>query len=540
MSTNKRNAKRYNNNKRRSEQVETDYTSKEEVSKPRKGKNDLSWHAKSDALLNEAASIPWSWATGRPIVLRGGYDTAPDVNYQHTIPGILAVRTAITPGTGIAKSDALNIAAQALYTDVRRMLKSANQYEASDVMIYLTAVGEVMACISWFTRLYATTMLYSYRNAYLPDALIKMQGVDPAGLHNHALEFLSRANQLIAKASQIYIPKGLDFLERCRWEYANYYSEGDDIKDQIYMFTPGLFRKFVLSSEQDYKGMLTPALVIKDGANLSYEHLLLRLEEMIEALIGDSDFANIAGDLMNRYGESGVMTFSLIPQDAVMQILSGPAAFEVLEQIQNARALRAVRNEFRKLSPDAYGNPTGTSPIFQVMQGSTENQILVVNTQVTLDLTATGARADFIGDAIASLLTVHESPSAAKTMLITRFQNQYYGVEDAVTEASAWVEAAADLVIDFEVGYFNTSGNLQVSILLSTINESNTTYDANILRVRPFHYFPNIYLHNGTVMTDIYGALDIVAPITVEQLRDINRVDLMSLFAVPDVGKVTK
>lgn len=533
MSQNKRNARKYVDNKRNDKKQ--DYSEKEFSKKDTKGQNDLSWHAKSDTLLVEAASIPWSWATGRPITLGGAYDTAPDVTFKYTVPGILAVRTVLTPGAGIAKSDALNIAAQALYTDIRRMLKSANAYESSDVMIYMTAVGEVMAYIGWLTRLYATTMLYSYRNSYMPDELIRIQGVDPEDLHNHALEFLSRANQLIAKASQIYIPKGFDYLKRCRWEYANYYSEGDSIKDQIYMFTPGMFRQFKMNPSDDYKGCLYPTIKIDKNSNLTVAELLVVLEEMLDALIGDSDFANIAGDLMNRYGEGGVMTFSLIPQDAVMQIISGPAAYEILEQIQNSRALRAVRNAWVGATVDGTGDPN----MFWVMQGKGENQYLRVNTMVTEDTHTTAQRVAFVCDAINTLLTVHENPNPAKTMLITRFTNMIRGVEDAVSEVSYWIEAAADLLIGYDFVTLNPDGTRALNSFTSCVDDASAVFVHALLKLKPFHYQPTFYINDETKLITVCTAADIVAPITEVQLMDINRVDLMSLFAVPDIGKVT-
>lgn len=503
-----------------------------------KGGNDLSWHWK-DALLGTAAtSIPWSWATGRRVKL-GHAEGANTADKSYVMPGICTLHTVLTPGVGIDKTTAINIAAQALYTDVRRMLKSANAYEASDVVIYILAVGEIMARISFYTRLYATAMLYSYKNNYLPDALITAQGVDPTDLHNHPLEFLSRVNQAIAKASQIYIPKGFDFLERCRWEYANYYSEGTDIKDQIYMFTPGLFRKFRYDETADYAGALIPS--IKYGGNLkTVDELVYDLNEAIDALVGDTDFANIAGDLMNRYGEGGVMNFSLIPQDAIINIVSGPAAFETLEQMQNARILLGIYSAYTHIDL----NDESTHTIFKVGQNETTNS-LVIDNNIVFSWVGGQATKDFLRyiDTTDSLLNVHENPSPEKTMLITRFQNMVSEYESVGTDAAYTVEAAADLVLCarfWRYTYIDDSQSYVLNYYQYNGTMDPTTLSNNIGNVIPFHYAPTLYLPNSanTALIDLIGAFDITAPFKVEWLKDINRVDMMMLFAVPDVGKL--
>lgn len=547
-----RNKNNYNKGKRKGGKPQPKFDSNKKSSvgskdyseeKPVEGGNDISWHKHFPELSEQATAIPWSWAIGKPVNLPnpavvGGepIDGHPIVvNDKYNIAGVCSVRVVLTPGTGDEPTDAVNIAAQAMYTDIRRMLKSANQYDQSDVMIYILGVGEVMAYISWCTRLFTTTMLYSHQNVYLPDRLLKMQGVDPEDFHNHYLEFLSRINQLIAKASQIYIPKGFDYLERLRWIFANYYSEGDSIKDQIYMFTPQMFRKFTMYDETDYAGALVPEVWIPSSTDpnlLKWTDICDHLNNMIDALVGDSDFQNIAGDLMNRYGETGVMTFSLIPQDSVVSIIGGTAAYEVLEQIQNSRVL----------------------PFAQFMLNDKENDVWIVKQNEKRNLIEAGARfvktytdaqdswVDETAFNLAELpLTVHENPNPDKTMLITRDHNTVTDitVDKANHTITFKIEAACEILTGYEIMTILKDG--------SERNEhfSNMTsiFAADgLATISPFHYFPTVKIYDpqNRDVVGVHWNADITAPVTPEQLKDMNRVDLMSLFAVPDVGKVTK
>lgn len=504
--------------------------------KKEKGGNDLSWHAKSAQLLNDSSNIPWSYASGLPIRTNSG---ALDGN-SYLLPGIQTIKTVMVPGVGKKATDAVNVAAQAIYTRIRRDLKSANNYDPADVMIYIMAMAEVLACISWCSRAYATTMAWSFESVYTPDALLRCQGLDPDSFHNHGAEFRSRLNQTIAKASQIWFPKGFDYLSRARWEYANYYSEGKSIKDQIYMFVPGLFRKFTLLESADYSGGLVPFTYIPEPSQtlLTWEDMVAILDEMIEAIVGDSDFHNIAGDLFNCFGAGAVETFSLIPEDVVTVPLFN---YEVLEQMMNVTCLPQIHDIYYH-----YSNSNNRDGFFSIYQDENVAKIVVPN-QFNTDLVSS-AITDSEWYAAAThnkVLTVHEDPNPAKTMLITRLCNTVEHI--STDEYGKWLyegDAACEWIIGINIYYYDTLKNLQWDTWKSFMFFSNTDFIRALARKGAFHYSPMVAgVKTAPSGQDVYpwyhGEQDIVAVISNEQIRDMNRVDLMSMFAVPDVGHVS-
>lgn len=535
------------------------YSSKEKGKAP----NDISWHAKSAQLLHDASCIPWSWATGRSIrrssVLHGAIPADANAQANMYLPGIEVIRTVMTPGVGGNGETAINRAANSLYTDIRRELKSANQYEASDVIIYMMAVAEIIAFISWATRLYGTVMSYSFANEYMPDALIKAQGVDPQSLKHHPAEFRGRLNTAIAYASKIWIPKGFDYLTRARWEYANYYSEGENIKDQLYMLAPGLFRKFVYDESRDYAGSLEPFFYITGMHQdhlYTYEEICEALEEMISALIGDTDFNNIAGDLFNRYGAGGVETFSLVPDGAIVQPVF---SIEVLEQFQNAKCCYPVHAVFYELSN--YG-VTKRDDFFRISQNETDN-ILVIPRDIDVingdDRTENIIRYGCI-DGYTPILNVHDSPSEEKTMLVSRMSNVITDINAVATGGNEIhfyfrMDVSAEWVVGYEFITFTGPQLADLTMfasaqVLPAVGSTYSDFDERYTALKTiFHYSPLFVRQMVYNRADVrsykpeifmYGEQDIVAPIKASQLEDINRVDLLSLFAVPDVGAVVK
>lgn len=502
-----------------------------------KGKegNDIGWHAKSQQLLNDCASVPWSYSTGRDLI-RSHVGTHSELADGHfVLPGIFAMKTVLTPGVSTTQSDAINVAAQAMYTDIRSQLKSANAYDSSDVMIYMCEMAEIKAFIAFIRRILGTPLNYSFMNSFLPDALIRAQGVNPDGIHAHYAEYRSRANQIIAKASQIWWPKGFDYVTRAEWEYGNYYTEGESIKDQIYMFTPGLFRKFTYDEERDYAGMLQPCIKFNFGALHTMDDLLDALSDMIDSVVGDSDFQNIAGDLFNRYGAGGVETFSLIPES---YIINPALSFEVLEQIQNSKCLTFVKDTF-----DAFTVGTRNT-MFDVAQDEARNMLLVEN-KYSVDVLNADTRVRMEADLYAPIFTVDKNPDVTKTMLITRCANVVTNAELADIEGGIRINFTYDVAMELVVGYdyywISETGVLQ-RVASSTANLRDWS---RLVIISPFHYHP---LHDIAVVTEgkngpyplVCGSIDTYAVISPEQIKDMNRVDLMSLFAVPNVGSVNK
>lgn len=518
--------------------------------------NDLAWHSKSQQLLFDNASIPWSWATGKSIRRHMNYDlqaTAEVRDQEYYLPGICSIRTVHTPGVANNGADAINQAAMSLYTDIRRMLKSANVYEASDVIIYMMAVAEILAYISWATRIYGTLMLYSYTNTYVPTALLHAQGVNAEELKAHPAEFRGRINVLIAKASQIWIPKGFDFLERMKFIYANYYTEGPSMKDQLYMWTPALFRRFELDEEGDYKGQLVPKFIIPRASdnieNLwNMDQICKTLESMIDALIGDSDFQNIAGDLFNRYGAGGVETYQLIPENVIVQPV---ISIEVLEQMQNARCLNIVHNLYNTFFTANANIKTNPTAFWTISQDETRNILIIPNTiNMGIDDYALLVNAKY--GALDPILVIHDNPSPEKTMLISRQTNLiFHGEEDLTEGATFWFDVACEWVVEIDYVYKSSDqiAGAEYAVTTEIGSESNNSGDMErfltvISVMSSFHYHPLMFLvRRSTTIPTLghyaFGEQDIVAPISAASLKEINRVDLLSLFAVPDVGKVT-
>lgn len=294
----------------------------------------------------------------RPYLNQGSSGT------DQSMPGVLVQKVMPTLGYANSPSDPVNIAAQGVYSFVRHLNSGSRNYDPTDLMIYIGAYDSIYYMISWMSRLYATICSYSQGNRFLPRILIEAQGVNFQDLADNMPSFRMKLNQRIAKASQLMIPKVMPIFDRHRWMFANYYIEGDTMKDQIYMYSPIGFYKFTLDS--DGAGMLKAVNLREYNASpLTLSNLMQMLDDMLDPIIQDEDFNIMSGDIYKAY-QGNIVTYTLLPDLLAMNFAYDEG---VLLQFKNAKGRGVELDSSRHFLND----------FFDVTQDSTKSYLIVNN-----------------------------------------------------------------------------------------------------------------------------------------------------------------
>lgn len=296
------------------------------------GSNDVSWYSANQTLLRDSASIPFSWAVGSPLTLHNFIDEMSDSKGYLTVPGICALY--IRPSVGLAETgDApINVASNALYTYVRHANSGHSNYDAPDLMIYILAMSSVYSYIVYLQRLYGISSLYAQKNRYMPDSLLRAQGVDPSSIRNNMANFRYGINVLIQKAASFAVPANFAIFNREAFLYQNIYSEGTSMKDQLYMMVPDGFWKFKLSSSNI--GMLEFSELPSDRLENPWDvdQLLDYGNQLLTPLLYSEDINIMSGDILKAYGSNIVKLTTLDENFSVVPVYN----HSVLEQIKNA------------------------------------------------------------------------------------------------------------------------------------------------------------------------------------------------------------
>lgn len=512
-----------------------------------KGCNDISWYAQDATLLKNTANFPWSTQTGltyddyKTVILPG--NNVDRKLRKYTSPGILALR--VLPGLGNTayELDAVNVAANAMYVFIRHMNSGAKNYDAPDLMNYILAMDEVFTAINFAQRLYGTLGMYSVYNRYTPDTLIRMQGISPDDLRENMVNFRYRLNTIIKQASTLVVPNTFPIFLRHSFLFSNYYVEGNDMKDQMYLYTPLNFRKFNIPAgggpgELIYDELKTGSVFKLDpNTPITGDELLDYIQDMVQRIYLDEDFGIMAGDILKAYGEGSVVRLSELPDSYVCSLQQNN---EVLLQMKNCNVAGSAWRNFdyaKRTSSDPHASKFGN--IYQDPNSNRIREYLTITMSASDPFEAIDY--DF------HLLTLEGEPSPEMNMVMTRCTHDYIlssNVDQIVYLCGSELVCAISVASDVDpLQIFTISQTLP----FSDITEAQFASDMTEL-LSQFKYHPAVYLipeasNPPTSAADIKRIarlyqVDNFTMLTRDMLDRLNQVAIMSEFNVPHMALI--
>lgn len=300
------------------------------------GSNDPQWYKGNPQLIHDASKIPFTNQLGVPVTLVTD-DTQTPANQpaQFVVPGIMSLQYITTPGVATSSTDGVNIAATGVFQYIRKSLSTVASYAAADVMIYLLGIDEIFSMYSNIMRIFGIVNAYSAINLYYPKLLLKagydMNEDDFIDLTSNLNNYRALFNNLIYKASTLYLPTNFTVTSRHAWLFANYFTDADVTKSQIYIHRMMAYHQLdeTISDQGSYlKTIKTP---VSGESSASLMHTLLgAFNGMIEAYRSSDSMMKIAADMRRAYENQQswrlaycneeYMTLPLMSKDVLSQI----------------------------------------------------------------------------------------------------------------------------------------------------------------------------------------------------------------------------
>lgn len=313
--------------------------------------NDVRWYANNAELLKAAASIPFSPVVGRRLPYYQDKDNL--VNY--TIPGVMTVTW--SPCVGASDDNAINQAANSIYSFTVHANSRNQSYDAPDEMVLIMAGAQVFSAIALGIRAFGTMRRFAQEDMYTPNALIKAMGFDYNDLSQNYSKMWFDLNEIIARAQQIWIPNTMPVIERWFWMNSNIYRDGKSVKAQYYMYTPEVFYKYDEKSVTTGSALIpVPWLPINSKVTMSqityntWASYLELVNSMINALLNSQDRGIIFGDILKAYGADKLYSLSPISADYMLEPTYDE---EVLTQFEN---LTTFNFQPQNIQQDTNGN----------------------------------------------------------------------------------------------------------------------------------------------------------------------------------------
>lgn len=501
--------------------------------------NNPAWYSTNEALLRDAASVPFSTVTGENFRLWNQHQEQilPVINrsYNSAMPGIAVFDIVPTFGNQISKDSSLNVAAQAIYTWVRYYNAGSKNYGPADLMMYLIANAQIYSLLNWAMRIYGTIKQYDWRNKYLSRALIEAMNVDYEDILGNMAQYRAGINMRILKAASFAVPEVMTYFPRVASMYTDIYTDGETIKDQLYMYNPvGFYRYHFDESSTRHDGpYLMHHTMTSNNYKMKMVDIFQYIDDTIGAIFDRADIGVISGDVYKAY-QGKILTLMEMDENYTTNIVHDDW---VLNQMKNATIMSAWHY------PDLYDVPD-------------QNYLRYDPTfHAEMDYTDAPSRANFQFQVVSldreAVLTVpNENPDFKQVGEYTRLMA---GFTSTVISGSG---ASGHAVVN-GVGVVGTEIVLRARFLAFENNElvnhnfwnyarrveDDGEYRRSQVLRRYFKYFPatlSCYFDaSGAVMS--YGLdldVDNYALISMQTLKNIHDVAILNMFATQAIAQL--
>lgn len=292
------------------------------------GSNSPEWYGGSGLLMRNAANISFHTGAGRPVSFHRDDGSV----YEYNPAGIMVFNTLNCPGAASDWNSPVNLAARHLYTFVRHVNSGHSNYDAVDLMMYITLMDNAFSYYAWMVRVYGTMRTVLLRNKFTPVGLVKAMGCNYDQLASCMADLRYYINLYATRLNQMAVPADIPLFQRHMWMYSNIYADAPTEKAQFYIFKPYAFWRYVVSATERYVEPSIPVPSAGDEYLFQLNHITTYGDIILNQLLQREDFNIMSGDIMKAYGDK---LFKLNVIDEAYQVIPVYDP-EVLLQIHNA------------------------------------------------------------------------------------------------------------------------------------------------------------------------------------------------------------
>lgn len=306
--------------------------------------NDPNWYTHIYPLVQDVANFNYNIPVGTPFNPGTGLTSHvigtttvsmdPSINLGKVVPGIFTFRVAPSIGISADPTSAPNVAAQQLYSLVRKANSGSVNYDKTDLMMMIVAMDSAYMLYEEMLRAYRLIGRYDVNSRYMPDALMYSLGFAP-DLQKNLADFRGLLDTFAYKFSAINVPDQFDFIKRHSWLFTNVYTDSEASKAQLYAYVPdGFYVWQEASGDQPayLRYISRESLYLGDIVD-TLDKMYQAMNEIMEPLLGSQDIGTMSGDIAKAFGESGMI--SVMPA-AQYETLTPVYSMEVIQQMMNS------------------------------------------------------------------------------------------------------------------------------------------------------------------------------------------------------------
>lgn len=290
--------------------------------------------------MRDVATVPFNKVAGIPFPMRSYAANGYYATKSLSLSGVM--RITFAPCLGVANgdfTDPVNVAARSIYEFVRHANSGAKNYEPGDIMKYFLCSDSIFTLFAECSRAYRLARYYNAKNMFVPKQLFAALGIDFNDLVFNLANYRGNLNRLQQKMKTIMIPKVFRYPLEHIGLVSDVFKDRENERAQLYVFIPEFYWKYTIpTAAESAKGLATylkpvynPAVQSISGARKLGDMLTL-LESLIDAVLTDSTFALIGGDVLKAYGSTETWEFAPVGEE---EAIAPTYVYEMLKRIHN-------------------------------------------------------------------------------------------------------------------------------------------------------------------------------------------------------------
>lgn len=299
--------------------------------------NDASWYSHYPELVRDTARPAFSYPLGTNVP----YNYSSGTPGYPTIPGIMRINYVTSIGqTDGANTEAVNKAANRMYTFIRRNVSTYAAYDSTDMMMYTLAMDSLFMMYGVLCRAYGIMNNYKVYNRYFAESLIESMGIDFEDFKTNLADYRAQINQIAVNLVQFCVPSGMDYIKRHMWLASNLFYDANSVKSQTYYFMPDGYYTYEEVTEGPAK-LVYHALFPTD-AKVTMGVMIADVNRMLAKIMSSQDCIAMSGDIMRAFGGDRVYMVTPISE---LYYIDPIFSEEVLSQIENATIMGPLIND---------------------------------------------------------------------------------------------------------------------------------------------------------------------------------------------------
>nr|AVX53433.1 putative capsid [Marmot picobirnavirus] len=534
-----------------------------------KSDNDPSWYTHVYPLVRDYAALSFSGPVGSKVNLLNGevfpdsesdgipvYTNVVQGSNFGSVPGIMTFDVYPSIGVSSDSQSAPNIAAQQLYTLVRKQNKNKMDYDKTDLMSVMIAMDNAYALYEDILRVYRAFGGYDYMSRYMPDALITALGYAPS-LRTQYSNLKGVLDLFAYQLASINVPDQFDFIKRHSWMFTNVYMDAKSNKAQLYAFKMAGIYVWDERITQDKPTALRFVkreklfdLPDKETLVTSLEQIQTAINTVMTPLLGSGDVGYISGDLANAFGEGGMIKIQPVSDHEILTPQYSP---EVLLQMMNMNVVEDINTDSMLINVnynDVNAGPYFVCKPYADKPAGTASNYISPSTLATL-------RHHMLNFIDTDVTPENIMVSTRLCAAVSQIQDHNYILScgtEIITKITVWSNQYTSDVSGAELTPNVASQDNMIKADLNNVNEmflesqmQSALVDRSLISA--FDWHPTIYLWEWSISLHfegectaylyLHGVDQDIQNFYImdhEQIKNLNDVALMSEFAVRDYG----